>query len=133
MDEYGISTVVRIDNTDYMIVDFPKRKNQVNYKMVAKNGNLYKVHKTVLDIQAKIVGKDPQWLREYQRSDIVDSSTTENRSLNSGDEVVVKTSGKSEINGKIAYVVKVNAKTVQIVIPHIGAWNVSPEFLTRNI
>lgn len=125
----NIGDVYAIEGTEYLITDIPKRKNQVNYKMTTSEGQLFKCHKVVLDIQGEFVRKDMEWLTAYNRGE--DTNTSGKVVFNSGDEIVVNIPSDKQIDGKTAYVVKVNAKTVQIVIPHIGTWNVSPSLLVR--
>lgn len=127
-----IGEVFKIDGNDYLIIDIPTRKNQVNYKMVSTDGQIYKVHQLVLELDGKLVGNDNKWLNAHNNQSSKNVLTGKPKSLISGDEVVVNIPKNKEINGKTAYVVKVNAKTVQIVIPHIGVWNVSPNLLIRN-
>lgn len=125
----NIGDVYAIEGTEYLITDIPKRKNQVNYKMATSEGQVFKCHKVVLDIQGEFVRKDMEWLTAYNRGE--DTNTSGKVVFKSGDEVVINAPESKQIDSKTAYVVKVNAKTVQIVIPHIGAWNVSPSLLVQ--
>lgn len=128
---FKISDVYNIDGNEYMIVDVPTRKNQVNYKMLASNGQIYKLHKIVLEIQGEFVRTDTNWMDSHISGKSYSKDNEANDSLKSGDEVIVNTPSNKTIHGKTAYVVKVNAKTVQIVIPHIGTWNVSPQLIAK--
>ena len=125
----NIGDVYVIEGAEYLITDIPKRKNQVNYTMIGTNGELYKCHKVVLDIQGEFVRKDVEWLTAYISGE--DTNTSGKVVFKSGDEVVINAPESKQIDSKTAYVVKVNAKTVQIVIPHIGAWNVSPSLIAK--
>lgn len=128
----NIGEVFKIKGNEYLIVSVPARKNQVNYKAVSADGQIYKIHQVVLDIDGEFVRTDSDWLHTHQNGSSKASLTGKQKAFVSGDEVVVNAPESKELNGKTAYVVKVNAKTVQIVVPHIGAWNVTPNLLVQS-
>lgn len=127
----NIGEVFKVQGNEYLIIAVPTRKNQVNYKMVSTDGQIYKIHQVVLDIDGELLRTDNEWLNAYHNASSKASLTGKQKMLVSGDEVVVNAPESKELNGKTAYVVKVNAKTVQIVVPHVGAWNVSPNLLVQ--
>lgn len=124
----SVSDVYALDGKEYMIVSVPTRKNQVNYKMVCQDGKLYKANKVVIRLDAEFVRTDQKWMDAFTKGEV----TVDNDAFVPGDEVVVNTPSNQTINGKTAYVVKMNAKSVQIVIPHVGTWNVSSNFIAKN-
>lgn len=127
----NIGEVFKVQGNEYLIIAVPTRKNHVNYKMVSTDGQIYKIHQVVLDIDGELLRTDDEWLNAYHNGSSKNSLTGKQKMLVSGDEVVVNAPESKELNGKTAYVVKVNAKTVQIVVPHVGAWNVSPNLLVQ--
>lgn len=127
----NIGEVFKVQGNEYLIIAVPTRKNQVNYKMVSTDGQIYKIHQVVLDIDGELLRTDNEWLNAYHNGSSKASLTGKQKMLVSGDEVVVNAPKSKELNGKTAYVVKVNAKTVQIVVPHVGAWNVTPDLLVQ--
>lgn len=135
MAKYHMDEVVVVEGVEYIITNVPTRSNAVNYKMMNAKGELFKIRGSHLDFMGKVVRTDSAWgdkIRNGQTDVRSGVNASTDKLLVAGDEVKVVGTSSQEIENKIAYVVKVNAKTVQIVIPHVGTWNVSRNLLVAN-